>query len=632
MGIGSFKELFPFAPLPLASPNSNSSSTVNANDPTIKRPSGHDKTAPPSKHDVFGITGSMPLLYRLANGPLRKIKALSNPLSSEQRKFITHLLKQASANELNLLTKSMCQLITIILRPTSTLPRLATENLQVKTLAEKVAEKHTNINELFASLLYVQAGQQMPALRVPVSCLSDVASLIIEHAGDDKSFPDFPATLKMALPLQAVKALDGISQLCAGDDDDEDKAVDYEELERLRKLIADLIEQFSTPFIVNDLKVNLEFAKLRQPIETLIDSSLPLLTAEHSKERLDRILGLAVTVCHYCTFLRKLQNLVTQLRETLVAKKLAETRSKGSGVYNELLPTKFTVVVAPTNDAASVSADNEGMVSNPENYFPSDFASIVSNALNSQTAVDDPPVRAGGGLLGDVPQGLPNIGNTCFMNSAVQIIAAVPEIYSRLVATVSTEELCNEPWWYGRKSPEALLCCLRNVLSVILASSPHGVDRQACEHLYSQMALHSSEFTSLQQGDAHEWISTLVAILSDHEALAPLRSMSKYTTKCSRCSHVSTSTAYEAITSLPINLPSMENQLQVVSLDELFNSAAAWPVREWYVSMQSRSSVSSVCNYVGLFCLGVVNPARPWWRLRARFTSRLVLPISCATL
>lgn len=84
--------------------------------------------------EAYGITGSVALLQRLVNGPLRQRNVLTASLTHEQRKFVTHVLERAIADEMDLLTRSMTQLISILLRPDSldlSLPLAIQENAVV---------------------------------------------------------------------------------------------------------------------------------------------------------------------------------------------------------------------------------------------------------------------------------------------------------------------------------------------------------------------------------------------------------------------------------------------------------------------------------------------------------------------
>lgn len=118
MDLGSFKELFPFAPIPLASTRTEpdpAAARIAAPAPEETAGGSEAGAAPPT--EALGLAGSASLLYKLVNGPLRRISSLGAALATDQRKFVAHLLERSSTEELALLVKLMAQLINIILRP-----------------------------------------------------------------------------------------------------------------------------------------------------------------------------------------------------------------------------------------------------------------------------------------------------------------------------------------------------------------------------------------------------------------------------------------------------------------------------------------------------------------------------------
>jgi ubiquitin C-terminal hydrolase len=387
-----------------------------------------------------------------------------------------------------------------------------------------------------------------------------------------------------------MKALDAVEQLCLKE------SVDFGELERLCKLVSELMEQFFAPSVVSNLKVIADYSKLRKPVSTLIMSSLPRLVAEHSQERVDRLLLPSILVMNFCHFLRKLQVIVTRFRESLVARNLA---AHGSDVYKELLPAGFHLAAPTIPDAPSSSSTTDGCSPDQESYFPSDMASLISNALHAQTeAFDDKTLPSYSSELNShlpvgVPRGLPNLGNTCFINTALQLLASISEFRDLVAEAVSNHQApaASDLRWYLRKSPEALLRCLNDVLLAISGRIPAPNDREVCERLCAQMALHTDHFQSLQEGDAYEWISALVDLLGTH--VAPLQATHMHQTACSVCKHIAISKPYQAIASLPINLPQAEDTLQVFSFQQLLRDAAESPIPKWFCNV-CKDSVRSL--------------------------------------
>lgn len=130
--------------------------------------------------------------------------------------------------------------------------------------------------------------------------------------------------------------------------------------------------------------------------------------------------------------------------------------------------------------------------------------------------------------------------------------------------------------------------CLNNVMAVIWPQPGQQLRfsaPEACRQLHEQMGLHTTKFPTWQEGDAHEWISTLIGILEDYLVWTPLQRNRRQTTKCSTCGHASSETRKQVVASLPIDLPednanSAGEGLRVHAFEDLFNTATEWPA-DW---------------------------------------------------
>eukprot|EP00658_Telonema_sp_P-2_P001948 TRINITY_DN10725_c0_g1_i7.p1 TRINITY_DN10725_c0_g1~~TRINITY_DN10725_c0_g1_i7.p1 ORF type:complete len:372 (-),score=55.77 TRINITY_DN10725_c0_g1_i7:91-1206(-) len=114
----------------------------------------------------------------------------------------------------------------------------------------------------------------------------------------------------------------------------------------------------------------------------------------------------------------------------------------------------------------------------------------------------------GGGISNYIPKGFRNLGNTCFMNAALQALLAVPKFMLSL----------------KREGPDRSAYLTNDLLELADPSTP---SRGPClQSLKKKVGNRNSEFSSYGQNDSHEFIRTL--LLCVHEEINRIRGKKPY--------------------------------------------------------------------------------------------------------
>lgn len=171
-----------------------------------------------------------------------------------------------------------------------------------------------------------------------------------------------------------------------------------------------------------------------------------------------------------------------------------------SSPFRPVSRTNSPAVPVYRSPTPTTSPDRYSYVSTSASYVPSRYAPPPPIPTPSQLRAPSPsPAKH------PLPCPLPNLGNTCYLNSILQCLIAHRVFISRLQDEVSTRSRSDAPMSYA-------LCDLFRT-----ASGPSSSSR-IDDTLYSIkkiLAKRNREFAGFEQADAHEALRTLLQIVHD---------------------------------------------------------------------------------------------------------------------
>jgi ubiquitin C-terminal hydrolase len=182
--------------------------------------------------------------------------------------------------------------------------------------------------------------------------------------------------------------------------------------------------------------------------------------------------------------------------------------------------------------------------------------------------------------------GLHNLGNTCYFNAALQVLAHCRPLVKHLVACPDTQD------------SRAVSSLLRSLFIKMWSEDDRG-----CRHVLSPSGLlravmrKSTTFELRRQGDAHEMASVLLDLLTEDNAIPSVRNVIEgvclSVVECTACGSRS-SGSKEPFTSLSVALPQQRCSPLLTSNDLVRAFFAPTPAEGWRCEACNRTGTGRV--------------------------------------